>query len=558
MLKNITTDLISKCKKKEITLSEYVILDNQQIKVKGELKDDCYQDGNFIGTFIFKELKFEASNEYNFKKKEIQYHKVIDGVDVNYGNFIVTEIKDNDTNKIAQVVAMDYGLKTQIKYKSSLNYSSGNITLLNVWNECCTLSNLESGITSFTNSDFIVDSNQFENSDVLVRDVMIAISQMACGFVKVMNDNKAYIMLQEETTDIIDEYVELEDKKDTQPINAVSLGVSNIEGNNTTKIANGVNPNNANWLVINDNPFAYTATKRQQLIEGIFNKINGFGYSSFISKSSFKPYLTCGDRIQFRNREGELINSIVLRYNHNFENITLEAPSIIKATVNYVSPESPIEAIKRTEIIVNQQNQVITQVVKNANEQNQKIAQITQTVDELVIEVQENSSNIASLTITSDSISQEVASQTTSINKLGQTISQINSVIQEQTDNAITTWFNQSGIQGTLDQLQQAIDSNDEDIETIKSYYKVALDDDQSSSHYGETYVELGAENNQTKIRIYPNVIQFLTNGEQTAYISNNSLYISESTILTKQQIGHWVTTEDEVGNLNTYWVEGV
>ena len=211
MLKNITTDLISKCKKKEITLSEYVILDNQQIKVKGELKDDCYQDGNFIGTFIFKELKFEASNEYNFKKKEIQYHKVIDGVDVNYGNFIVTEIKDNDTNKIVQVVAMDYGLKTQIKYKSSLNYSSGNITLLNVWNECCTLSNLESGITSFTNSDFIVDSNQFENSDVLVRDVMIAISQMACGFVKVMNDNKAYVMLQEETTDIIDEYVELED-----------------------------------------------------------------------------------------------------------------------------------------------------------------------------------------------------------------------------------------------------------------------------------------------------------------------------------------------------------
>lgn len=169
-------------------------------------------------------------------------------------------------------------------------------------------------------------------------------------------------------------------------------------------------------------------------------------------------------------------------------------------------------------------------------------------------EISNISSNIATLNVATDSISSEVASQTTTINELGQTISQINSVIQEQTDNAITTWFNQSGIQGTLDQLQQAIDSNDEDIETIKSYYKVALDDDQSSSHYGETYVELGADNNQTKIRIYPDIIEFLTNGEETAYISNNSLYISEGTILTRQKIGHWVTVEDNSGNLNTSW----
>ena len=165
--------------------------------------------------------------------------------------------------------------------------------------------------------------------------------------------------------------------------------------------------------------------------------------------------------------------------------------------------------------------------------------------------MQENSSNIASLTITSDSISQEVASQTTSINELGQTISQINSVIQEQTDSAITTWFNQSGIQGTLDQLQQAIDNNDADIDTIKAYIRQGVLD-------GNPYIELGKADNQTTIRILPERIQFLTNGEETAYISNNSLYINESTILTRQQIGHWVTTEDEVGNLNTYWVEGV
>lgn len=164
-------------------------------------------------------------------------------------------------------------------------------------------------------------------------------------------------------------------------------------------------------------------------------------------------------------------------------------------------------------------------------------------------EISNISSNVSTIQVNTDSISQEVASQTTAINEMGQTISQINSVIQEQTSDAITTWFNQSGIQGTLDDLQQAIDNNDADLDTIKAYIREGVLD-------GNPYIELGKSDNQTTIRILPERIQFLTNGEETAYISNNSLYINESTILTRQQIGHWVTTEDNLGNLNTYWVD--
>ena len=178
------------------------------------------------------------------------------------------------------------------------------------------------------------------------------------------------------------------------------------------------------------------------------------------------------------------------------------------------------------------------------------------TIDEVEAQVQitaqeitDVSSNIATLNVATESISSEVASQTTVINEMGQTISQINSVIQEQTSDAITTWFNQSGIQGTLDDLQQAIDNNDADIDTIKVYIREGVLD-------GNPYIELGKADNQTIIRILPERIQFLTNGEETAYISNNSLYINESTILTRQQIGHWVTVEDNVNNLNTYWVD--
>ena len=368
MLKNLTQNFKDNCNAREVILSEYVILDNIKIPIKAELNDDCYNEGNFIGTFIFKELRFETSNEYDFKKKEFKYYKVVNGESVKIGTFITTEITDNDTEETIKVVAMDYGLKTQVEYTSNLNYGSGNITLLDVWNENCELSGIESGITSFTNSNFIVDSDQFSGTGATRRDVFIAIAQSSCDFVKVANDDKIYLILKEETNEVIEEYTDLEDKRDTQPINAVSLGMSQVEGEILTKIADGVSEENANWLVINDNPFAYTQEKRQQLINGIFNKINGFGYSAFKTETSFKPYLTCGDLVKFKRKDGVLVDSIILRYKHNFDNITLEAPSIVKTTVNYTKPVSAIDVAKKVEIIVNKQENTIENIVKNIGE----------------------------------------------------------------------------------------------------------------------------------------------------------------------------------------------
>ena len=162
--------------------------------------------------------------------------------------------------------------------------------------------------------------------------------------------------------DIVEDYTNLDDKRDTHEINAVRLALSNVDGNDATRIKEGVEPENANWLEINDNPFAYTIEKREQLIDNIFNKIKGFGYSSFKTETSFKPYLTCGDLIKFKRKDGVLVNTILLRYKHNFDEITLEAPSIIKASVNYIRPKNEIDFIKRVEIKVDRNTNEIEMV----------------------------------------------------------------------------------------------------------------------------------------------------------------------------------------------------
>lgn len=388
MLKNVSNNFIQNCNSTELTYNEYIVIDNEQIPIRAKLSDDCYENGNFIGSFILKTIQFETSNDTDFKQKEFEYYKVVNGESIKIGTFITTEIQDNDTTELVKVVGMDYGLKTQIEYKSELDYDSGQITLLDVWNEACTLSGLTSGVQHFTNDDFIVDSDQFTGTGATIRDVFVGIAMSSCNFIKVMNDDKIYPVFKETTNEIIEDYTILEDKRDTHPITCVRLGMSAIEGENVDlKDPELIEEYGENWLILNDNPFAYTQAKRSQLIVAIFNKIKGFGYSSFVSKTSFKPYLTCGDLLQFRNKNGDLIDSILLRYTHEYKEndmqIQLEAPSETSATVNYVYPLDAIDISKRTEVIVDKQNQTITLLAEEVGEYDDRISTVEQSVDSI-------------------------------------------------------------------------------------------------------------------------------------------------------------------------------
>lgn len=199
MLKGVTNTFKEHCNNIELTYNEYIVIEGQTIPVRAKLSDDCYDNGNFVGSFILKTIQFETSNDVKFRNKEFEYYKVVDGESIKIGTFITTEITDNDTTELVKVVGMDYGLKTQVEYTSSLDYSSGNVTLMDVWNECCELSGIESGVDTFENADFIVDSDQFTGTGAMIRDVFIGIALSSGSFIKVMNDDKIYPIFKAHT-----------------------------------------------------------------------------------------------------------------------------------------------------------------------------------------------------------------------------------------------------------------------------------------------------------------------------------------------------------------------
>ena len=390
------TDTIKEAYSKSTTQYDKIVLDNKEYTINNvELDDDCYENGNIFGTAIAKALSFEIDSSVDLEGKEFKYYtgiKTAIGIEwIDLGTYITQEVEPNNTTKINIVNAVDYMLKTNIEYTSDLQYSNNNITLGQVAQEACNKAGLTLATTDFPNVEFIVDSNQFPQG-TLIRQVISAIAQISGTVAKVKNDDKLYLITPKTNGTVrkvfnLSDYSEAEIKRATHPINLVSLGMSDVEGENVVmKDEESILFNGENSLVINDNPFAYTEAKRQQLITAIFNAVKGFEYKSYEMTIQGLSYLETLDNIQIVDFEGNIYNSFLFRFYHKSPNgleTEISAPSIIKATVAYQNVASAEQIAKRTEIIVNKQEQTITGIIENQGEYEEKLTQVEQTVDSI-------------------------------------------------------------------------------------------------------------------------------------------------------------------------------
>lgn len=398
------TELQNGLLKDTIIEKDYIIMEGKTYYIKADIYDDCYNEGNFIGTFIMKRLEFEYSEDIDFKQKEFKFYKSFkidsEWKTIDYGTFIVQSIEQSDTEETVKITAYDYALKFAQPYETQLDYGSGNVTLWQVFEEILGKLQIATDLKSFTNSNFIVDSNQFVEG-YSYGNVMAQIAGISGNFAHIYNDKMCLIFTNE--TDIIIEkgqYSEFEDKRDANLITVVVIEDGVVEGENISKRwEEGIELYGENYFKITGNLFAYTQAKKQQLITALFDKIKGFSYSAMKLDDCLFPELKCGDKIKIRAKDGNLVESLVLRWQNVDYSHTLEAPSIIKATVAYENPESALDISRRTEIIVNKQNQTIESVVSQTDTQNEKINRVVQTVDELNSKI----SDIADITISKDS-----------------------------------------------------------------------------------------------------------------------------------------------------------
>lgn len=451
--------------------------------------DDCYDEGNIFGTAIARTLDFEIENIVDLEKKEFEYFtgiRVEDTVHyISLGKFITTDIEPGDTTLINKVSSMDYMLKANIQYETKLDYSSKKVTILDVLEEASSNAGLELATKEFANSDFIVDSNQFE-VDAIIRQVFQAVAGISGTFAKIRSDNKLYFItpklidskkytvkevhkmlvadlnklkvrtitndlkvlgIEKESTKQVDEmlvksmnniavkrlttninepslekqsdYTELVLKRNTHPINVVSIGMSQVEGENITlRDEESIAEDGENYLTINDNPFAYTQEKREQLIVALYEKVKGFSYTAYELKGQCKPYLETGDPIWVLDADGAITSSFLFRFTYKSPNgleSEMSAPSIIKSTVEYQNVPSDLERIRRTEIIVDKQQGTIDAIIDKQTEDGSKInslqANADETTDTISKIIEDYQEQIAQLKLTIDGLTNTVSTK---------------------------------------------------------------------------------------------------------------------------------------------------
>lgn len=153
--------------------------------------------------------------------------------------------------------------------------------------------------------------------------------------------------------------------------------------------------------------------------------------------------------------------------------------------------------------------------------------------------------NDAQLEIVSDEIKSSVTEINTTIDTIRGAIETINQTMLTQTADQFEMLFKQTGIKELVDSVDALTKSNN-----------ATLVEQEQWIRFKGGNIELGRSDSQVKLLLSNDKISFLTGGNESAYISNNQLYITDSTILNKLQVGHWETKEEN-GNLNTRWIEG-
>ena len=395
----IVSDNIKNALKKPTTQRKGRILINENYYevYNVEYYADTYLDGNVVGNAIASQLDFDLPYMEKF-----QTFKYFDGVwtgssyeYVDMGTFTVFDENDEDEfNK--HITAFNNLIKFNAPFNDIGGYPK---TLFQELQNICNQAGVELQNTYIVNGNFQVVNNQFVNGESL-KTVLKAICQIS-GTYATIKDDKLVLQLRNKTNEIINknQHEPVIWKRKTYGINQVVLGMSDIEGEYVLREdVQDIAQNGVHKLVINDNPFAYTQDKRDALIDALFNQVRGFGYIPYETNCEWLNYLEIGDTVVIDD-----IETIILRISgkspKSLESF-MSAPAIIDSSTSYVNNTETVKnQLKRTEIIVDKQNQKIESVISQTDEQNKKIAQVTKTVEELNSSI----SDIADITTSAES-----------------------------------------------------------------------------------------------------------------------------------------------------------
>lgn len=505
-----------------------------------EINSGCYAEGNIIGSVYAKCLKanFIADNN-NLVDKSIQAQIGVKYADlneeyINMGKYKVEHPNNEITANYSQITAYSE-LYTNLdkKYVCNIDYSSRDKTVSDLYVDVCEQLELIPVTTVFINSTIPITSNPFTNGEKN-RTVLQTIGKIACSFIDIDNGTNqidlCWLSDSEEPDYIFykNDYVSAEGGQVVcGPINCLIIKNSQIDDENITiKDEESIELNGEHSIIISEDYILHSAELREQAITDIWNRVKGMKYVDCKLTTYYgKPFLKLGAKIRVYISNTEYFDTYVLKHVFTYDGAftsVIESSALTEQEIKTKQDVSLGEVLRNTQIDINKQTgEIKSKVIEATNivsEQNDIITNIS-----------------ASLTDTN-----------TNLNTLQQALATVKGSIVTQSAEAVEMLFKQTGIEDAVNAVSTTLSDAENQLNTITEYVR-----------FEGAKIILGKSTSQSSLVIENDIIKFMTGDNISAYISENQLYITDSTILNKLQIGYWETKPDSKGNLNTRWVGG-
>lgn len=510
-----------------------------------------HKNSSVFGGFPSKTCSFEIYNHNNnidFENKEIKLYKGIEvsgSIEWILQGIFIPRAKDIETNITSKTISFsNVQDKTQlfdVSYKSDLSWDN-NVTHtgLEIIQEICTKLSIDLSSNTFNLSSYSFKQPNFAEN-ITCREVISRFAEIAGSIAFINREGKLEIKAPTNTSSTIERsrYIKLT-KENEVSFNTLVLGKDGI--NDDIVYPETISTDRVEYKLL-DNPFV--DLYREDMIEDISANIIGKSYIPFTLNNFVDGFcFDLNDVISVKDRNGNALNLTILNYetaNRISANVSAETTGTM--TTDYNLSGSSKNELRKVKLNVDHNNQSIIALAKRTTDNETNISQLKITSENITSRVQTTEDNISDLENANETLSGRINDK---VNKdeLNDIINTVKTTILEQTSESFTMWFEETGLQGTLDTMQNELDDATENSNTLKEYI-----------HFEGAEITLGRSDSQTKLVIKNDRISFMTGDTESAYISENTLYITDSTILNKMQIGHWETKEDENGNLNVKWI---
>lgn len=359
-----------------------IVLTERDI-ISSDYEDFRYVDSDSIciGQFVARVLKGEISTyrtSFILDNKEI---KVSFGVKIgnneptwySLGNFLITKAELNDVNDKVSFEAMDY------TKKFNKEFTTTNVTFpctaLELAQAVCEQCNVTLGTTDFTNSDFVIDNNQYTEGDSC-RKVMQDIGKLAYSWVRIGWDNKCYIDYavdnatpDEHNTIRNNKYYNLSLQKEKfGPVNRVVIGMKDVEGENVVVEDTESIEKNGLWEIkIYDNNLTYTPELRNQ-VKASANRLFGLTYTPIDMTTVGHPWLLGKEHIAVVDMNENTVLTYpfdrTMSYNGHIKT-KIQSKMDSRTETTYPNNGSYENELRKTRIIVDKQNGTISEITSD-------------------------------------------------------------------------------------------------------------------------------------------------------------------------------------------------